>query len=232
MINKNTLIQHIQLLCLIPVIFIYGCNQQRATPSHNVNDSLCQVKEESTQESSVYSNLTTVYQIDSIASQNDSMEKGPINLDEFVKIEVNEKEGYEVRRVNELTFTKDFICDSLRSVLRRLSPTEDETSLSISIYSSNRMVLINSRRPRSIIKGEEEYAYHFGYVQIDSFYIDVKGFNDIVNVKEAASKWFRRTGEKHDYKYIYYEPTLDGENEYLLVLSDSTMLTFMKYESW
>lgn len=156
----------------------------------------------------------------------------PRNNDTFVKLEVNKEEGYEVRRVNELVFANNAAADTLLAALREMSPVKKNENITIYVYPLNQIHLEKTQihGPRMVSEGEEKYQYHFGYIQIDTFFIDVMGDKVCYgeDVKTTTERLFKKTGRTNDYKYKYYNPCVGGGKLYVYEITDSTVTTLYK----
>lgn len=155
-----------------------------------------------------------------------------LEYETFIKLEVNKEEGYEVRRVNELVFNNSKATDTVLQVLHDMSPIRNNENVRIIVESNNRITVYRGQeKPKSVTEGQDEYLYHFGYMQIDTFFVDVVGFKrpDGNDVRTSAERLFKRTGITNDYKYDYYFPEIGEGTYYQFEITDSVIMLIDKF---
>lgn len=228
----------------ISAMIASGCNRQKTNA--NIDDA------EISRTAALAD--TTIVHAESVAEQTDSFEEQVVSVEtdgettrtqvdsdkdtpvdyyeDFVKLEINKEEGYEIRRVNELIFANSVAADTLLGALRKMSPIGKNENLTIYVKQRGiiRLEKTGIHGPRMVVEGEEKYQYHFGYIQIDTFFIDVTGSKDYYGeeVRENAERIFKKTGQTNDYKYKYYNPCPGGGKLYVFEITDSTVTTLYK----
>lgn len=159
----------------------------------------------------------------------DSMDKESPCQRAIVTLDIDDTDEYVVRQVNELMFLNEAATDTIMSTLRNISPIGKNESLRLYISSNNRIMLEKLRSPRFIIRtftGEEEWnSDHYGYVQIDTFFIDVvhSKSTSVCDAEENARKIFKETGHTHEFEYKYRYPSVGGGLYFIYEITDSTV---------
>lgn len=229
------------ILLASALLFVWGC--QPCKESDVVNEALCEdsiVVQFNTDSTESHIVSQTFTHVDSLISQSVAIDSLPYSYEDFVKLEVNKEKGYEVRRVNELVFANNMVVDTLLAALLDMSPLTRNQKITMYVIpvsgTGNGICLEkSSHAPKTVPEGGEEYLYHFGYMQIDTFFLDIVGFKgkdkygDKVN--DTAKGLFKQTGVTKDIEYKYYLPYPEDDKYYNFVITDSTIIMTEKY-SW
>lgn len=244
MTKSSSTLSTILMVFTISAMIASGCSEQNANAhiDEGENDPTIAMPD-----TAIVQTESVAEQVDSIVEQVDSIEADCVVADtqvslaedtpagyyeNFVKPEVNKEEGYEVRRVNELAFVNSAATDTVLTALREMAPVNKKESITIYVYPFNEIHLEKSptNGQRMVVEGEEDFEYHFGYVQIDTFFVDVKGWkgNYGEDVRKNAERVFKKTGRTNDYKYKYYSPCVGGGKLYVFEITDSTVTTLYK----
>lgn len=159
----------------------------------------------------------------------DSMNKESPCQRAIITLELDDIDEYVVRQVNELMFLNETATDTIMSTLINIAPIGKDESLRLYILSDNRIMLEKLRRPRFIFKtftGEEEWNNnHYGYVQIDTFFIDVvySKSASVCDMQENARNIFKETSHTHEFEYKYRYPSVGGGLYFIYEITDSTV---------
>lgn len=220
------------LIVLISVLLlICGCKRQPVASStnHSVEEE-CQDSIAFLDDFKSQSSHNVVSQHDTTISNYMAIDSMPQYYDTFVKLEVNKEKGYEVRRINELTFVNSSALDTILLAIRDMSPFGKYKNAIIVVESSNRITLEkDGYEPRLVVEGDNNtIIYRFGYILIDSVFIEVMGLES--EAKEYAERIFRKTGRTHDYKYKYSYHGISDDKYYRYEITDSTIILIDKYK--
>lgn len=218
------------LIVLIPIILlICGCKRHIAPSS--TNHSVVEERQDSIVLNDIKSKPShnVVSQPDTTPSKDATTDSLPKYYDTFVKLEVNKEKGYEVRRVNELAFVNSSVLDTIRLALLDMSPFVKYENAKIFVEPKNRITLEKGYGKPSLVEGSEA-IYRFGYMLIDSLFIEVVGFKyKEYDVREDAERLFKKTGRTQNCKYEYSYPEISDDKYYKYEITDSTIELIDRY---